>query len=83
MKMATARKPESLVWIVNEVELLLRLTIDYEESTLQERLNLLQHDHEQKREGCVFGFFHPETQFQKSVFSGSMWTIDLQKTVSV
>ena len=34
-----------------------------------------------KREGCVFGFFHPETRFQKSAFSGavlsaSVWTVD-------
>ena len=33
-----------------------------------------------KREGSIFEFFHPETRFQKSVFSGavftgSMWTI--------
>ena len=33
-----------------------------------------------KREGCVIGFLHPETRFQKSVFSGavfsgSVWTV--------
>ena len=39
-KMARARKPESFVWIVNEAELLLRLTIDYKESKMQERLNI-------------------------------------------
>ena len=34
MKMASARKPESFVWTVNEVELLLRLSLDYKESKL-------------------------------------------------
>ena len=34
--MASARKPESFVWIVNEVELLLRLTLNYKESKMQE-----------------------------------------------
>ena len=34
----------------------------------------------QKQEGCVFWFFHPETRFQKSAFSGaafsgSVWTV--------
>ena len=28
-----------------------------------------------KREGCVFGFLRPETRFQKSAFSGSVWKI--------
>ena len=40
MKMSGARKPELLVWSVNEVELLLRLSLDYKESELQERLNI-------------------------------------------
>ena len=40
MKMATARKPESFVWTINEVELLLRLTLNYKASKLQERLNI-------------------------------------------
>ena len=35
-KMASARKPESFVWTVNEVELLLRLTLNYKASKLQE-----------------------------------------------
>ena len=34
----------------------------------------------QEHKGSIFGFFHPETRFQKSVFAGtaftgSMWTI--------
>ena len=37
-KMASARKPESFVWTDNEVELLLRLTLDYKASKLQETL---------------------------------------------
>ena len=40
MKMASARKPESVVWTGNEVELLLRLTLNYKTSKLQERLNI-------------------------------------------
>ena len=40
MKMATVRKPESFVWTGNEVELLLRLTLNYKASKLQERLNV-------------------------------------------
>ena len=40
MKMASARKPESFVLTVNEVELLLRLTLNYKASKLQERLNI-------------------------------------------
>ena len=40
MKMASARKPESFVWTVNEVELLLRLTLNYKVIKLQERLNI-------------------------------------------
>ena len=36
-KMATARKPESLVWTDNDVELLLWLTLNYKVSKLQER----------------------------------------------
>ena len=32
MKMASARKPESFVWTGNEVELLLRLTLNYKAS---------------------------------------------------
>ena len=40
MKMASARKPESFVWTVNEVKLLLRLTLNYKTSKLQERLNI-------------------------------------------
>ena len=38
--MASASKPESLAWTVNEVELLLRLTLNYKESELQEGLNI-------------------------------------------
>ena len=38
--MATAGKPESFVWIVDEVELLLQLTLNYKESKLQDRLNI-------------------------------------------
>ena len=34
--MACARKPESFVWTGNEVKLLLRLTLDYKASKLQE-----------------------------------------------
>ena len=34
--MACARKPEAFVWTDNEVELLLRLTLDYKASKLQE-----------------------------------------------
>ena len=40
MKMAGGRKPESLVWTSNEVKLLLRLTLNYKASKLQERLNI-------------------------------------------
>ena len=40
MKIASARKPESFVWTVNEAELLLRLTLNYKASKLQERLNI-------------------------------------------
>ena len=40
MKMASARKPESFVWPMNEVELLLQLTLNYKASKLQERLNI-------------------------------------------
>ena len=40
IKMASARKPESFVWTDNEVELLLRLTLNYKESKLQERLDI-------------------------------------------
>ena len=40
IKMASARKPESFVWTSNEVELLLRLALDYKASKLQERLNI-------------------------------------------
>ena len=40
MKMAIARKPESFAWTVNEVELLLRLTLNYKASKFQERLNI-------------------------------------------
>lgn len=28
-----------------------------------------------KREGCVLGFFHAETRFQKRAFSGSVWRV--------
>ena len=35
-KMASARKPEAFVWTVNEVELLLQLTLDCKASKLQE-----------------------------------------------
>ena len=28
-----------------------------------------------EHKGSVFGFFHPEIRFQKSAFTGSMWTI--------
>ena len=40
MKMDSARKPESVVWTVNEVKVLLRLTLNYKASKLQERLNM-------------------------------------------
>ena len=40
MKMASARKPESFVWTGNEIELLLRLTLNYKACKLQERLNI-------------------------------------------
>ena len=40
MKMASARKPKSFVWTINEAELLLRLTLNYKASKLQERLNI-------------------------------------------
>ena len=40
MKMASARQPETFVWTVNEVELLLRLALNYKGSKLQERLNI-------------------------------------------
>ena len=40
MKMASARKPESFMWTVNEVELLLGLTLNYKASKLQERFNI-------------------------------------------
>ena len=40
MKMANARKQESFVWTVIEGELLLRLTLSYKASKLQERLNI-------------------------------------------
>ena len=36
MQMARARKPESFVWTDNEVELLLRLSLNYKASKLQE-----------------------------------------------
>ena len=109
MKMAGARKPEEFVWLDNEVELLLRLTLGYKERKLQETrtqarspplllLLLLLWDVAEFRgrgvewwrhrcrkyadspstrrcEGRVFRFFHPETWFQKSAFTGSMWTI--------
>ena len=39
-KIASVSKPESFVWTVNEVELLLRLTLNYKASKLQERLNI-------------------------------------------
>ena len=39
-KMASVRKPESFVWTDNEAELLLRLTLNYKASKLQERLNI-------------------------------------------
>ena len=40
MKVASVRKPESFVWTVNEVELLLQLRLNYKASKLQERLNI-------------------------------------------
>ena len=40
IKKASARKPESFVWTVNEVELLLRHTLNYRTCKLQERLNI-------------------------------------------
>ena len=40
MKMATARKPELFAWTINEVQLLLRLTLDFKASKLQEKLNI-------------------------------------------
>ena len=105
--MASARKPESFVWTGNEVELLLRLTLDYKASKLQEtrthacsppsllllwdiagvrgrRLEL-----EEWGDGTIVSesmqircrhknvraaFFHPETRFQISVFSGTAFT---------
>ena len=41
-----------------------------------------------KREGCVFGFLHPETHFQKSAFSGaafsgSVWTVSQNDAIHV
>ena len=36
-----------------------------------------------EQEGCVFGFFHPETRFQKSAFSGSMWTVGQNDMIHV
>ena len=102
MKMACTMRTESFVWTVNEVELLLWLTLNYNASKLQERLNIfyehvvivvvvvdIRHHRVQrseargrgvgwwrhrfgkyadspstrKREGCLFGFFHPETRF--------------------
>ena len=115
-KMASARKPESFVWTDNEVELLLRLTLDNKASKLQETRTqaLVRHCccccyemsrgqrskarcrgvgrwrhcfgkcedllSTQKHKDCFFRFFHPETRFQKSAFSGvafigSMWMI--------
>ena len=104
MKMASARKPELLVWTVYEVELLLRLTLNYKASKLQERLDIfcgtntsmlsaivvMRHrgvgrwrhrfgkyvdsPSTWKWEGCVFGFLHPETRFQKGVFSGAAFS---------
>ena len=38
--MASARKPELFVWTDNEVKLLLRLSLNYKEIKLQERLNI-------------------------------------------
>ena len=35
------------------------------------------------REGCFFGFFHPETRFQKGAFSGSMWTVGQNNAIHV
>ena len=37
---SSERKPESFVWTVIEVELLLGLSLNYKESKLQERLNI-------------------------------------------
>ena len=37
---ASSKKPESFVWTGNEVELLLRLTLNIKVSMLQERLNI-------------------------------------------
>ena len=39
-------------------------------------------------EGCIFGFFHPETRFQKSVFSivafsGAVWTVSQNDAIHV
>ena len=36
-----------------------------------------------KWEGCVFGFLHPETRFQKSAFSGSVWTVGQNDAIPV
>ena len=33
--------------------------------------------------GCVFGFFYPETRFQKSAFSGSVWTVGQNDVIHV
>ena len=52
-KMASAVRTESFVWTINEVELLLRLTLDYKESKLQERLDIwLTVDGETKHKSC-------------------------------
>ena len=40
MKIASTRKPESFVWTSNDVELLLRLTLNDKASKFQERLNI-------------------------------------------
>ena len=41
-----------------------------------------------EQEGCVLGFFHPETRFQKSVFlvtvfSGSVWMVGPNDAIHV
>ena len=53
-KMARAGKAEAFVWTDNETELRRRLRFGkYADSPFR-----------RKREGCVFGFLHPETRFQ-------------------
>ena len=109
--MTSARNPEAIVWTDNEVELLLRVTLDYKVSKFQETRTKavvrhcywrccyetsrgsagwgdaviilesmqIRHPHENGR--AVF--FHPETRFQKSVLSGSVWTVGQNDAIRV